>query len=170
MTDLLGDPAANASVRWSELALARRALFEARDGITAEFLRRADVSAMEDLGSAPPSPGAPPFVFALPKPSRPRSWRKRRAFVAAQRKRRRILQDAGLFDADWYQARYPDVGAAGMEAIDHFLDHGSFEGRSPGPHFDAIAYLARNPDIVAEQLEPWLHYVMHGKAEGRSPH
>lgn len=152
---------------WSDRAGIRAALFEARDGITAAILRRAGATGTMHNEVAV-SPGAPPFIFALEKPVRPRTWWKRRAFEAAQRRRRHLLVTADLFDAAWYRERYPDVASVGMDALTHFLAHGSFEGRSPGPQFDAMAYLARYPDVVGEGLEPWLHYVLHGRAEGRS--
>lgn len=162
-------PDLGASRRWAERAAARSALFEARDAMSAAFLQRAGLNTLGLSHATARSPGAPPFVFALAKPVAPRSWWKRRAFTANQRKRRQSLEQSGLFDAAWYLSRYPDVAQAGEDGLTHFLNHGSFEGRSPGPNFDAIGYLARYPDVVNEGIEPWLHYVRHGKAEGRSP-
>jgi glycosyltransferase involved in cell wall biosynthesis len=37
------------------------------------------------------------------------------------------------FDAAWYLGKHPDVAAAGLEAGDHFLKHGQFEGRAWRP-------------------------------------
>lgn len=36
-----------------------------------------------------------------------------------------------LFDANWYLARYPDVAAAGVEPLKHYLEFGMREGRWP---------------------------------------
>jgi len=35
------------------------------------------------------------------------------------------------FDAEWYLVRYPDIALAGVDAFEHFLDHGLREGRKP---------------------------------------
>jgi hypothetical protein len=51
---------------------------------------------------------------------------------AATRYRLSKAPFAGLppgFDSLWYLARNPDVGAAGIDAGEHFLKYGQFEGR-----------------------------------------
>ena len=165
-------PAPDTSLRerFAQAALARRTLFVARDAMTAAILDQQDVF----VATADPvaqvsaeSTSVAPVVFALAKPTSPKTWHARRAAAARQRKRRKAILAANLFDAAWYCRRYPDVVAAGMDPLAHFLEHGSYEGRSPGPDFDAMAYLARYPDVVSEGLEPWVHYTLHGKAEGR---
>lgn len=153
---------------WAELAAARRVLFEAQDAMTAVFLQRAG-SGESTASAGPGSIGAPPFVFALEKPARPRTWGERRTARKIARKRRQTLIESGLFDDAWYRTRYPDVVQSGQDPMTHFLEHGSYEGRSPGPDFNAFGYLARYPDVVEEKIEPWLHYVRHGRPEGRSP-
>lgn len=37
------------------------------------------------------------------------------------------------FDAHWYLGKHPDVAAAGLDAGEHFLKHGQFEGRAWRP-------------------------------------
>lgn len=39
------------------------------------------------------------------------------------------LGQSGLFDAAWYQERYPDVAAAAISPEEHYLRHGAREGR-----------------------------------------
>jgi hypothetical protein len=51
----------------------------------------------------------------------PESWRRKRIH--------RRLSNAGLFDGEAYLQRYPDVAAAGMDPLDHYLQHGIREGR-----------------------------------------
>ena len=51
----------------------------------------------------------------------PHSWRRRHE--------QRRLREAGLFDGDAYLRRYPDVAAAGMDPLDHYLKHGLNEER-----------------------------------------
>lgn len=158
--------------QFTQAAARRRTLFAARDALSAAILSEADhftcLSSPLALPSASRAPEPPPeLVISLPKPPQPRTWRERRAATAQQRKRREVLLATNLFDANWYRAHNPDVASAGVDPLAHFLEHGSFEGRSPGPEFDAIAYLARYPDVMAGGLEPWVHYTLHGKAEGR---
>lgn len=44
---------------------------------------------------------------------------------------------AMIFDKSAYLATNPDVKAAGMEPLQHYLDHGISEGRSPPPGFNS---------------------------------
>lgn len=61
---------------------------------------------------------------------------RRRAFArhVLERQAARCL-NAGLFDSRWYLAHNPDVGAAGMEPVVHFLRFGLWEGRRPNAGF-----------------------------------
>lgn len=61
-----------------------------------------------------------------------------------------------LFDADWYQARNPDTRAAGLSAAEHFLRHGFYEGRDPGPKLQLLAWFVAHPDALAERRNPLL--------------
>lgn len=80
---------------------------------------------------------------------------------------RELLLESGLFEAAWYLETYPDVAAARVDPMGHYLNHGWREGRSPGPDFDVAYYLTANPDVAAAAIEPVLHYVRHGAREGR---
>lgn len=74
-----------------------------------------------------------------------------------------------LFDRGFYLARYPDVAASGLDALEHFLSRGMAEGRSPHPLFDAEFYAARMPPDCA--LEPaFQHYLRSGALEQIDPH
>src|SRR6185312_173473 len=79
------------------------------------------------------------------------------------------LAHSGLFDAAWYQTRYPDVVEAGLDPTVHFVRHGVAEGRWPNPWFDPGFYLAGYSDVAAAGMNPLLHYIRHGDAEGRRP-
>lgn len=81
----------------------------------------------------------------------------------------REIGAAGLFDADWYRSRYPDVASSKLDPVTHFVRHGAPEGRQPSPYFDTAFYLARHPDVAASGVNPLLHYVRSGAAEGRDP-
>lgn len=52
----------------------------------------------------------------------PEGWRSRRTYATLRRR--------GIFDADKYCAMYPDVPAAGMDPLEHYVKHGMQEGRS----------------------------------------
>ncbi len=74
-----------------------------------------------------------------------------------------------LFNASWYLARYPDVAAAGLNPLEHFIAHGASEGRDPNPLFDTDWYLTRYPDVAADGVNPLEHFIAHGTSEGRDP-
>jgi chromosome segregation ATPase len=47
------------------------------------------------------------------------------------RRQKRLLKRSGLFDADWYRRRYPDVAQDGMDPVLHYILFGANEGREP---------------------------------------
>jgi len=53
-----------------------------------------------------------------------------------------LIRNSGLFDADYYCARYPDVVASGLDPVDHYLQIGAAKGYDPSPLFDT-GYYAR---------------------------
>jgi hypothetical protein len=74
---------------------------------------------------------------------------------------------AELFDAAHYRAQNPDVEAAGVDPVAHFLAYGWREGRDPRPDFSLSDYRELNGDVVGEDDNPFIHYVLAGRAEGR---
>jgi len=79
------------------------------------------------------------------------------------------ISQSGIFDADWYLATSPDVAAAGLHPLEHFVMFGWREGRDPGPFFSVQYYLGANPDVVESNLNPLTHYLTWGWREGRPP-
>lgn len=75
-----------------------------------------------------------------------------------------------LFNGEYYLRRNPDVAAAGVDPLKHFLERGWREGRDPSPLFNMAYYLRHCPDAVTRQINPLVHYVERGAAEGYSPH
>ena len=73
------------------------------------------------------------------------------------------------FDPAYYLAHNPDVAAAGVDPLQHFLVSGWHEGRNPSAVFDTNWYLTHNPDVKAAGLDPLLHYDTYGWKEGRDP-
>ncbi|WP_412507133.1 hypothetical protein [Roseovarius sp. SYSU LYC5161] len=95
------------------------------------------------------------------------------AFRRHQRARNRINEDmrliaaSGLFDAEWYLQRYPDLAQAKDTPLRHFVRYGAYELRDPGPEFDSMKYHLHNPDVTAHGMAALMHYVRSGKSEGR---
>ncbi len=44
------------------------------------------------------------------------------------------LRQSGLFDEEWYLAKYRDVADSGMDPLFHYIRYGAEEGRYPNPH------------------------------------
>lgn len=79
---------------------------------------------------------------------------------------RRLIEQSGLFCADWYLHRYPDVRKAGVDPLRHYLDHGAAEGRDPGPAFNTLHYLAQLTQGVGSSSSPLSHYLTVGAGLG----
>lgn len=77
------------------------------------------------------------------------------------------IHTSGLFDTEWYLATYPDVKEDNADPILHYLVHGFFEGRNPGPQFNTLQYLNGNDDVRRASVNALLHYIYNGKKEGR---
>ena len=74
-----------------------------------------------------------------------------------------------LFNEGEYLTENPDVAAAGINPLEHYVTSGYQEGRSIGDNFDPDYYLTRNPDVAAAGINPLEHYVTSGYQEGRLP-
>ncbi len=85
--------------------------------------------------------------------------RRLRKCLTDQKSDRSVIGRSGLFDTDWYLAQNPDVAAAGIDPLVHYLRHGAAEGRDPNPLFDTDWYLAQNPDVAAAGTNPLAHYL-----------
>ncbi|MGU3560240.1 hypothetical protein [Methylobacterium radiotolerans] len=72
------------------------------------------------------------------------------------------------FDPIYYLFWYPDVRAAGLDPLRHYLLAGWKEGRDPSAGFSTAGYLATNPDVAAMGCNPLLHFLNAGFSEGRS--
>ncbi len=66
-----------------------------------------------------------------------------------------LAKQCDLFNEVWYLRRYPDVSAAGMDPLQHYLRFGHLEGRDPGPDFSGSGYQFAVPE--ARQQNPLLH-------------
>lgn len=79
-----------------------------------------------------------------------------------------LIRQSGLFDADWYLATYPDVAAAGLPALEHFLQHGAAEMRNPSAGFDMAEYCRKHPQASASGLNPLVHFLRRRQQDGRA--
>lgn len=68
-----------------------------------------------------------------------------------------LITQSALFDANWYQQRYPDVGLSGMSPAMHYLLLGARLQRDPGPQFSCRSYLAEHPQ--AQGQSAFLHFL-----------
>ena len=71
-----------------------------------------------------------------------------------------------FFDTAFYLVANPDVAAAGLNPLHHYLAGGAEEGRAAGPGFDTAYYIAQNPEVGLSGMNPLLHYLLHGRHEG----
>ncbi len=80
-----------------------------------------------------------------------------------------VLNAEPDFDAAYYLAHNPDVAAAGVDPLQHYLTYGWKEGRDPNAYFSTRWYLAQNPDVAAAGVNPLEHFEYYGWKEGRDP-
>jgi len=80
------------------------------------------------------------------------------------------------FDTKLYLIHNPDVAAAGVDPLEHYLRYGVKEGRPTYEAigdamngFDAQYYLLHNPDVAAAGVDPLQHFNQFGWHEGRNP-
>lgn len=62
-----------------------------------------------------------------------------------------LVTSSGLFDVNFYCEQGPDVVAAGIEPIVHYLEHGESEGRRPNPWFDPHFYRVRYMSVAIDR-------------------
>src|SRR6516164_3395271 len=81
----------------------------------------------------------------------------------------REIRESGLFDEAYYRANNPDLPPR-VDAVRHFLERGTAEGRQPNRMFDPAFYLSQNRDVAQSGENPLVHFIRLGAAEGRQPH
>jgi glycosyltransferase involved in cell wall biosynthesis len=75
-----------------------------------------------------------------------------------------------VVDPEWYRARYPDVAAASLDPVEHFVRFGAVENRDPNRFFDSTWYMEHYPDVATGGFDPIRHYFEAGAGELRNPH
>jgi hypothetical protein len=79
-------------------------------------------------------------------------------------RQRTVLLDSGYFDPDWYLRTHLDVAEAALDPLDHYLEFGGSEARSPSQYFNARLYLSDHPEVSPQAINPLIHYLQHGAA------
>ena len=163
---------------WLGVRLGRKPSAGGQGAAPASAPARANVAAAAPVAqpvpvAEPAPPAAPP---APPAPSAPEENRDvglidkaRKLFAPRRTKTGDSVYDlvAEHFDEEFYLTTYPDVAAAGIDPIRHYLDAGWHEQRDPSLLFSTRFYMDNNPDVVAAGVNPFFHFVAAGKAEGR---
>lgn len=73
-----------------------------------------------------------------------------------------------LFDSQWYLETFPDVMAAKLNPLFHYVQWGAKEGFDPHPAFSTEKYMKANPEILKININPLAHYLSLGAAQGVS--
>lgn len=81
----------------------------------------------------------------------------------------RVVAASSLFQSEWYLSEYPDVAAAAVDPLLHFLMFGTLQRRNPNPLFDTSWYLEKYPDVRSAAINPLVHFISFGANEGREP-
>ncbi|HWA43197.1 MAG TPA: glycosyltransferase [Hypericibacter adhaerens] len=74
-----------------------------------------------------------------------------------------LFRVATFVDANWYWARYPDVAAARLDPVVHYLLAGWRENRDPSAEFSTRAYLEAHPDMAKGHVNPLTHMTVFAK-------
>ena len=77
-----------------------------------------------------------------------------------------IIKKSKLFDKRYYLETYPDVRAAKVDPIEHYLNHGWREGRNPSENFQTDFYLSNYISDFSRDICPLVHYEKYGKKMG----
>ena len=78
-----------------------------------------------------------------------------------------LVRKSEFFDAEWYLKNNPDVDAAGMDPVRHYVVFGVRSRRNPSPHFVNDEYYALHNDVRASKMNPLVHFERFGRREGR---
>lgn len=94
----------------------------------------------------------------------PKAWR----WLRKQARERRLAEESGVVDRDWYRREYPEVAEKGIDPVQDFLDPEHVSTRIPNPDFDPREYAAIHFDVKASGYPPALHWMLLGRRESRS--
>jgi GT2 family glycosyltransferase len=75
----------------------------------------------------------------------------------------RLVRESRLFDASYYLRANPDIAAAGVDPLEHWVDFGWREWRNPSEDFDMEFYARLMPPQYPNAI---IHYLFEGRALG----
>lgn len=81
-----------------------------------------------------------------------------------ERRQVRLINASGLFDPAFYLMRNPDVAAAGVDPVLHYVMHGADQDRDPNPSFNTAAYKTQHPETTTGGINPLVHAIATGAA------
>lgn len=114
----------------------------------------------------------PPATTPRPeaaKIGRPVLWKRWWRFASNLRASRPGSTYRRLIDAEFYLRQYPDVGAAGMSPLRHYVLHGASEGRKPNALFQP-EYYATVCEAARGVDDPLMHFADSDPRACASPH
>ena len=83
---------------------------------------------------------------------------------------RDVARTHPLFDNTFYATNNPDVVAANLPPLDHFLSSGGLEGRNPHPLFHSSTYRHATPGLLESNENPLVHYLRTGGRDTKQTH
>lgn len=86
----------------------------------------------------------------------------------AQNPEAALVDSSGLFDRDWYLARYPEAGGR-EDTLVHFCRDGWRNGFQPNPYFDPAWYARTYGSEFFPGEHPLMHYIRRGERENAWP-
>lgn len=85
-----------------------------------------------------------------------------------QRKIFDVISLSKVFHPEYYLAQNPDVKAAKMDPLEHFIVAGDSEGRNPSPFFDVKWYRSQT-GLALGSANSLAHYLIVGEKQGLQP-
>jgi hypothetical protein len=80
-----------------------------------------------------------------------------------------IAQLRPYLDTAYYLQENPDVAAAGMEPVRHYVLHGEGEGRRPRADFDPVRYRVMHPALAQFDGNLFWHFLTQEQAALQDP-
>lgn len=81
-----------------------------------------------------------------------------------------LIENSGLFDADFYRASYPEVTQLNQSLVEHYYWTGAKQGYQPNILFNPNWYLKQNLDLKTTDENLLVHYLNKGVQLNHQPH
>ena len=94
----------------------------------------------------------------------PKAWQ----WLRERARERRLVEESGLLDREWYRREYPEVAEKRIDPVLDLLDPAHISSRMPNPDFDPREYAAVNFDVKVSGYQPTLHWMRFGRRESRA--